>query len=572
MTGQAHTHQQGCSDLWRWWMPWLGIIAASALAHIWCTGAQFYLDDFPQIVDSTTLSHEQFWSVSMLVWTNFWYWMQFKVFGCSAPAIHAVNWCLHTTSACLLFAFARDFPGMQGKRGVAFFAALLFAVHPLGSEIPNYARTQDLAWVTLFSLLACWLLVRLANGGSRWNGAGIILAVLGAACSKGPGIFHALMACGVVAVALMPRGYGQRARQHMGKIALAIGCLVLIIATFGWFGRILCFFDTCSEPRFAGHALTLCRVFWEFAWRAVLPIHLCADHHIAETLVPSGVHWWQVPDKIALFSALSFGLFLCASLALARRSSTRLPGICLLLFGFTILFRMLFLVPEFMPEYRIYPGLPWFCLAAAITLAAGWQRWIKFSPVPAAMILLLGFSWLSAQRSLLWHDLGALMADVLHQYPTQSRAIWILQARDARAGRWQQVIDRHQQALPAVDTALQQTNKSLAPARELPTGHHALAMIGCISLNARAMAMLHGPADGLRILAGLDANMRTLQPPPQKIHWSLVTHARGLILEQAGDYQGAIRELTLEDGATNTRLIDLERVQRKLADQPQTGQ
>ena len=39
---------------------------------------------------------------------------------------------------------------------VALFGALLFAVHPLASEIPNYARTQDLAWVTLFSLLASW--------------------------------------------------------------------------------------------------------------------------------------------------------------------------------------------------------------------------------------------------------------------------------------------------------------------------------------------------------------------------------------------------------------------------------
>jgi hypothetical protein len=31
----------------RAWMPFLWIIAASALAHLWCLGAQFFLDDFP---------------------------------------------------------------------------------------------------------------------------------------------------------------------------------------------------------------------------------------------------------------------------------------------------------------------------------------------------------------------------------------------------------------------------------------------------------------------------------------------------------------------------------------------
>ena len=30
-----------------------------------------------------------------------------------------------------------------------------------------------------------------------------------------------------------------------------------------------------------------------------------------------------------------------------------------------MLFRVIYLIPEFMPEYRIYPGLPWFCLGAA---------------------------------------------------------------------------------------------------------------------------------------------------------------------------------------------------------------
>ena len=62
------------------------------------------------------------------------------------------------------------------------------------------------------------------------------------------------------------------------------------------------------------------------------------------------------------------------SLLLAWRKTTRLFGVCLFLFVATILFRVIYLIPEFMPEYRIYPGMPWFCLGAAILLGALWKR------------------------------------------------------------------------------------------------------------------------------------------------------------------------------------------------------
>ena len=549
------------------WLPWLWILVASAAAHGCCLGARFYLDDFPQILDNTNLRDGQFLSKPLLAWTQFWLWLQYHATGCSAPAIHAVNWCLHAATAGALYLFARDFPGMKDKRGIALFAALVFAVHPLGSEIPNYARAQDIAWVTLFSLVAAWLAAKLATGGPRRLALWLALAVLGATCSKGPGLFHAMIACIVVVAALVPPARWQAARRHTGKLILAAAGILIILAALGWINLMARGMAAWSEPRFAGHALTLSRVFWEFAWRAILPIRLSADHHIAETLVPAGSAWWQTPDTIALAAAAGLGMFVLGTVLLVRRDATRLVGICLLIFALTMVFRVLYIVPEFMPEYRIYPGLPWFCLAAALVLDAVWRRWCKFSPLPLAFALLAGFAVLSTRRAMLWHDTTALMADVLHQYPTQSRAIWILQAMDARDGNWPQVIDRHKSALTPVDQALQAANRSLAPARELPTGHHALAMIGCICLNARAMAQVHGPLLGLRMLAGLETNLRQIQPPPQQVHWDLVTHARGLILEQAGDYQGAIRELTLEDGTSNARLMDLERVQAKLASQ-----
>ena len=64
-------------------------------------------------------------------------------------------------------------------------------------------------------------------------------------------------------------------------------------------------------------------------------------------------------------------------MALAIRQTTRLVGVCFFLFAATMWMRLLYFIPEFMPEYRIYPGLPWFCLGAAVVLAGVWRAWFK---------------------------------------------------------------------------------------------------------------------------------------------------------------------------------------------------
>ena len=148
------------------WLPFLLIVAACALAHLWCLGSQFYMDDMVQIRDNEMVRNGTLLPVNLSFWTQLFYLLQYRAFGISPVAFHAVNWLLHAAVACVLFAFGRDFLKGKSPEGVVLFGALLFAVHPLASEIPNYARTQDLAWVTLFSLLAAWAMLRyLREGG-----------------------------------------------------------------------------------------------------------------------------------------------------------------------------------------------------------------------------------------------------------------------------------------------------------------------------------------------------------------------------------------------------------------------
>lgn len=558
-------------DRWkeRPWLPFLCIIVASALAHLWCLGSRFYMDDASIIRDNEGVRSGDFFRGILLGWTHFWYAVQYRVFGPSPVGFHAVNWLLHTAVACTLFGLGRDFLRGRAAEGVAWFGALLFAVHPLASEIPNYARTQDLAWVTLFSLLAAWALLRFLQDGGRLNLLWTALGMIGATMSKGPGFFHVTMMVAAVGLAALTPAHWGSFRRWIGWVA---GAVVFALAAL-WLAGVLPRWleyprNHWFEPRFIGHAYTLARVFWEFAWRAVIPVSLCSDHHITETLVPPGAGWFGIPDKAAMFAAAAMLALTAFSLFLSWRKTTRPFGVCLFLFTATILFRVMFVVPEFMPEYRIYPGMPWFCLGAAILLGALWKRLPGGgSPRFVALLILLPCIVLSARRSFVWHDIDRLTADVLKQYPAQARAIWELQDRDLNAGAWQKVIDRQQTMWPGVLRKFLEDNQRLAPKRELPTGHFALADVACAGRYAIALANLHGPAAGLAEIRRLETHMRNLGivPATNRTICGYFHHARATVMEMAGAYPQALESMRFE-GVYKIKTSDIERVERKLAE------
>ena len=564
------------------WLPFVIIIAASALAHLWCLGSQFYLDDISQVRDSEVVRSGRFWEMKLISWTYLGYVIQYRLFGMSAAGFHAVNWLLHTAVACVMFAFARDFLTEKSRAGVAWFAALLFAVHPLASEIPNYVRTQDLTWVTLFSLLAAWAMLRFLKDDGwmlddefstprpRWGWlAACSLAVTGATFSKGPGLLHALMAAGVIGLAFMPPYLGNLLRRRRWLLPVVVAGVIAIMWMVGLFRFDLGVLDQWSNPRIIGHGYTVSRVFWEFAWRSVVPVALCSDHHIAETLVPAGAKFWNIPDKVAILAAAGLlGLTLFSGF-LAWRKSTRLFGVCLLLYVATILFRVFYLIPEFMPEYRIYPGLPWFCLGAAIALTAAW-RWmfVTVSPRVPVVVLLGVLIVLSARRSFLWHDLDRLMTNVLKQYPAQARAIWELHDRDLTRGNWQAVIARQEQDWPEVRRKFIASLSVLAPARELPSGHFSLAEVACTGRYAVAVAHAKSPAEGLNVIVGLENYMRALRidPTTNPNHWNSFKRDKALVLEVAGNYQAALDCLKLKKDESQLAPRDFERISKKLAE------
>ena len=551
------------------WLPFLWVVAASACAHLWCLGSKFYMDDFTGIRDSAVVREGDIFRTTTLAWTYLCYHLQYRLFGMSEVGFHAVNWLLHTGCACALFALGRDLLQKRHGEGIALFGALLFAVHPLCSEIPNYARCQDLAWVTLFSLLASWGILRFLRTGSRLALCGFLLGFAGAVLSKGPGAVHAAMAAGVVSLISLESGHVTFIRRR----TLWAGGAFLMLLTALWISGVLPGWiayaeNTWSTPRFIGHAYTLARVFWEFAWRAVVPVRLCADHQIAETMVPAGAGWFGVEDQVAMLAAASMLALTLLAVFLMWKRPTRLFGACLFLFVGTILFRVMYVIPEFMPEYRIYPGMPWFCLGAAILAGSLWRRLPGGgSPRTIAALVIVAGAVLSTKRSFLWHDTNRLCMDVLRQYPAQARAVWKMHDQDMDRGAWQSIISRQRLMWPPVFNSFMAQMKTLQErGRDLNSGHFALADVACHGRLAIALAHVQGPAAGVAEIRQLESRMRQLgiREDTNRVIWGYFHHARASVMELAGAYPQALESMRFK-GVFRITADDIRRVEHKLA-------
>ena len=111
----------------------------------------------------------------------------YQVFGPSTAAFHALNIALQAFNGCLFYRF-----GFRGgfKKGVAFAAALLWAVHPLHSEAVAYmSSTPELLWTT-FCLLG--LTAPLPDFTPRKIYQAIIFFILALGCKETAVVFPAL--------------------------------------------------------------------------------------------------------------------------------------------------------------------------------------------------------------------------------------------------------------------------------------------------------------------------------------------------------------------------------------------
>lgn len=383
--------------------------------------------------------------------------LTFAMFGDSSIAQHVWNLSIHLCLSVAVFWGAitfleagNVFAGRRDEiRRAALFAGLIFACHPICSEAVNYARCTRIQLVALFSVLAAIGTLRLCQRPSWRTALGTLVVVVMATFSKDPGLLHAVGNVMIVAVVFANR---ELITKHLRR-PLDWAVALLSVAAFFWIGlngftigwvnraeRAL----TSNGLDFGEHALTQGRVFWAYAQRMVLPVHLSVDHHVPMTR--------GLADLPAVVMTIGLALLVAGALWMMLVKRLRIYGVLTMLALAPLLLRFLYPISELMVEYRVYPAMPWVAMLAGIGLVFLYGkngRVMKF----VMLFLVVGGVLGSVLRSAVWQDAGTLAQDVIAQYPTNNRARNELQRLAYEAADYQTVFDLRPDVLAAVAAA-----------------------------------------------------------------------------------------------------------------------
>ena len=443
------------------------ILIVGAVAHGLCLGANYYMDDGLMLHPEFLAWETGGWRDQLTrILPGFLSAVTFQIFGDSSMAQHVWNLLIHLCLAVTVFwgarlmldsgkVFKNSDPELVQR--AAFFAALIFACHPICSEAVNYARCTRIQLVALFSVLAAIGTLRFCQHPNWRAGLGTVALVILAAMSKDPGLLHAVGNVMIVAAVFAK----WEAVTHYLRRPIDWAVAILGVAAFFWMAlnSFTMWWLRRAEGAFSGgglgfgeHALTQGRVFWGYVQRIVMPLNLSVDHHIPMTR--------SLADVPAILMTIGVLVLVAIAARMMFVKRLRIYGVLTMLALAPLLLRFLYPISELMVEYRVYPAMPWVAILAGIGLAFLYQKnaqVMKFAMVFLVVAGVLG----SLMRSAIWQDGSVLAQDVVDQYPTNNRARNEMQRFAYEAGDYPRVFELRADVLEAV-TEIYQFNSTTA--------------------------------------------------------------------------------------------------------------
>ncbi len=414
-------------------------------------GHQFVFDDWSLVIENEVVTWSPMRASALLGFVPgsityrpvriFSYMVDHAVAGGLDPAFfHASNLVFHALTVLTLYALAF---ALLGSIAAAWFAAALFAVHPLGAESVAYVSgRRDLlcGWFSLLSLLAWWSFLG-DRGSPRPIGQSLLL-LLGAGGAALLALGSKESAATLPALCLLlvvlwtrrdpsPPSTGQTVGIAAG---LVLGLLLLVLAV----SRI--YLPSLPiglgilemEPLAPQPALTL-QVLARYARLAVLPLGLSADYRPPAWPLPAtGWDLVAAGNLFVLLVSVGVGVWL-----LWRG---RAAGLGILWFFVALApVSQIFPYAEILSEHNTYLPL------AGLVLAAGdWSRgWVARQPVATVVVaaFLVGALAVSAHaRSSIWADDRTLWAATIEERPGSIRGrynlgLWLARARRLEEAR-----------------------------------------------------------------------------------------------------------------------------------------
>jgi uncharacterized membrane protein YhaH (DUF805 family) len=409
------------------------LVAAAILAYFNGFSATFQFDDRAVILEDPRLAGPSVFleqagrMIRPLLKLTFL--IDRHLYGDNPAGYHALNLLLHCGSVLLVFAIlslaarrARD-AGASTFRWVPFWAALLFAVHPIGTETVTYLSGRATGLAAIFTLLSAYLFLRATAPDttgrsflSYYTGAmaGYVLALLSKEVALTlPGL-----------LLLWHLVFGADGAESRGR-AIRLQAPIWIIS--------LLFFGVAAwHPRYPAlaRASLEARPLWDnlvtqlnavsYALSLfVFPSRLNFDHDL---LVYHSILQWPIPLALALLAAMA---------AVAAWSARRTPLVSLGIWWFFLcLLPTNSLIPRYdiLSERNLYlPSIGLFLAATAFSAGVvarcgrAWPRTVRI----ASGAVCVGVSiWLFAatvDRNRVYRDEIAFWSDAARKSPQKSR-------------------------------------------------------------------------------------------------------------------------------------------------------
>jgi tetratricopeptide (TPR) repeat protein len=170
-------------ESWRIKTRWVlaGIGALAAVLYLNTLGNGFVFDDWPQIVNNPFLRRSD--GLAKIFTTGVWqilgpvgisnfyrplmhalFYFCFHAFGLNPAGYHAISILLHVAISILVFLLVLE---SSRDRLTAALAALLFAAHPVHTEVVAWISAYPELLASLFSLIAIWLYLKAETTSGR---------------------------------------------------------------------------------------------------------------------------------------------------------------------------------------------------------------------------------------------------------------------------------------------------------------------------------------------------------------------------------------------------------------------
>jgi len=418
----------------------VGLVLA-AYAPVWHNG--FIWDDDSSVTQNQfihapdglhsfwlTTRTPDYWPVTASV-----LWLEWRLWGLNPAGYHAVSLGLHALAALLLWAVLRRLR-MPG----AYFAALLFAVHPVNVESVAWIAQRKNLLGMVFFLLSILAFLRTGPeepqpraGAGRWYGLSL-LAFLLAMLSKGSVAPLPLVLLGVIAWRRRPTA------GDLGRLLPFFTIAAVLAGVDAWFqthgtGEVI------RQASMVDRLLGAAAVAWFYLGKALVPVRLLFVYPQWQ-IRAADPRWWLPLAAAAVLTAI---LWKGRSRARPALFAWGYFGVMLLpVMGFSDVYFMRFSLVADHYQYLALVGV-------AALAGAAWGRWAGRSkagpPLAAAAGLICLLGGLTWRQSRNFRDTETLFRATLQGNPGAWLADTNLGAILADKGNPQEAIGYLQEAL-----------------------------------------------------------------------------------------------------------------------------